>query len=241
MTTLKDNVAIVGDDIEASDGAWTFGGNTPKTFNEHVRKSVPYYQEGHDLTLALSNYFVQPSSACYEVGSSTGTLTRKLAARYPRTDWIGLDMAGEMVDEARRSSEDYENLSFVHTGAADFDFQPTDFIVSYYTMQFIRPRERQYFVDQIYNALNWGGAFVVFEKVRAPDARFQDMMNGLYIDYKLEQGYSASEILGKTKSLKGVLDPFSTQGNLDLFKRAGFVDVMAVFKYVCFEGFLCVK
>ena len=66
-------------------------------------------------------------------------------------------------------------------------------------------------------------------------------MSGLYVDYKLEQGYSASEILGKTKSLKGVLDPFSTQGNLDLFRRAGFVDVMSVFKYVCFEGFLCVK
>ena len=52
-------------------------------------------------------------------------------------------------------------------------------------MQFIRPRERQHFVDQVYNALNWGGDFVVFEKFRAPDARFQDMMNGLYVDYKV--------------------------------------------------------
>ncbi|MDJ0630627.1 MAG: methyltransferase domain-containing protein [Rhodobacter sp.] len=241
MGTIKERVATVGDDIEAGDGAWTFGGNTPKTFNDHVRKSVPYYLDGHDLTLALSNYFVQPGSVGYEVGSSTGALTRKLAERYPRTDWVGLDVAKEMVDEARRSSTGHDNLTFAHASAAEFDFEPTDFIVSYYTMQFIRPRERQQFVDRIYNALNWGGAFIVFEKVRAPDARFQDMMSGIYVDYKLEQGYSASEILGKTKSLKGVLEPFSTQGNLDLFKRAGFVDVMSIFKYVCFEGFLCVK
>ena len=30
-------------------------------------------------------------------------------------------------------------------------------------------------------------------------------------------------------------------GNLDLLKRAGFVDIMTVFKYICFEGFLAIK
>ena len=45
----------------------------------------------------------------------------------------------------------------------------------------------------------------------------------------------------KTRSLKGILEPFSTQGNLDLLSRAGFVDVMTVQKYLCFEGFLAIK
>ncbi|MEK7298654.1 MAG: methyltransferase, partial [Candidatus Margulisiibacteriota bacterium] len=43
------------------------------------------------------------------------------------------------------------------------------------------------------------------------------------------------------EQLKGVLEPFSTQGNLDLLKRAGFVDVTSVMKYICFEGFLAIK
>ena len=38
-----------------------------------------------------------------------------------------------------------------------------------------------------------------------------------------------------------VLEPFSTQGNLDLLHRAGFVDIIAVCKYLCFEGFLAIK
>jgi tRNA (cmo5U34)-methyltransferase len=41
--------------------------------------------------------------------------------------------------------------------------------------------------------------------------------------------------------LKGVLEPFSTQGNTDLLRRAGFVDLMTVMKYVCFEGYLAIK
>jgi len=84
-------------------------------------------------------------------------------------------------------------------------------------------------------------ALLLFEKVRAPDARFQDLMSSLYTDYKQDQGFSDAEIIAKSRSLKGVLEPFSTQGNLDLMSRAGFVDVMSVWKRLCFEGFLAIK
>mgnify|MGYP001499342982 FL=1 len=67
------------------------------------------------------------------------------------------------------------------------------------------------------------------------------MATAIYTDFKIEQGYNADEIVSKTRSLKGVLEPFSTQGNLELLKRAGFVDVMTIMKYVCFEGFLAIK
>jgi tRNA (cmo5U34)-methyltransferase len=95
--------------------------------------------------------------------------------------------------------------------------------------------------DKIYQSLEWGGAAIIFEKVRAPDARFQDLTVQLYHEFKLVQGFDETEVLNKQRSLKGVLEPFSTQGNLDLFKRAGFVDIMTILKYICFEGFLAIK
>jgi tRNA (cmo5U34)-methyltransferase len=108
-------------------------------------------------------------------------------------------------------------------------------------MQFTPPRHRQAIFDKIYNALNWGGAFIMFEKVRGPDARFQDICASLYNDFKVRQGFSPDEILSKTRSLKGVLEPFSTEGNLGLMRRAGFADMMSICKYICFEGFLAIK
>ena len=96
-------------------------------------------------------------------------------------------------------------------------------------------------INKIYKSLNWGGAFIIFEKTRGSDARFQDIFTTLYADYKLQQGYSPSEIIGKTRSLKGVLEPFSSQGNLDMLRRAGFKDIITVMKYLGFEGCLCIK
>jgi tRNA (cmo5U34)-methyltransferase len=145
-----------------------------------------------------------------------------------------------MVKKAN-STYKSENLTFINDDITTYEYEKSDLIISYYTIQFIHPKLRQKLIDKIYDSLEWGGAFVMYEKVRANDARFQDMLTNLYTEYKLDQGYSSEEIINKTKSLKGVLEPFSTQGNLDLLKRAGFVDVISIQKYMNFEGFLAIK
>ena len=61
------------------------------------------------------------------------------------------------------------------------------------------------------------------------------------MDYKIDQGFSPLSILDKSRSLKGVMEPFSTNGNLQLLKRAGFKDTVTIFKFACFEGFLSIK
>jgi tRNA (cmo5U34)-methyltransferase len=77
--------------------------------------------------------------------------------------------------------------------------------------------------------------------VHAPDARFQDIASGLYTELKLRRGFSGAEIVNKARALKGVLQPCSSEGNRDLLARAGFTDVMTMFKYVCFEGFVAIR
>jgi tRNA (cmo5U34)-methyltransferase len=236
----------VGDSLNAATSGWHFGGQTPEVFGTHIRRSVPNYEAGHRLITALSDFFVKPDSTCYELGCSLGELIGQLARHHqakPHTRWIGIDNEPAMIAKAQTRLADYPlpNVSFVCQDALSVPWEKSDFIVAYYTVQFIHPRVRQTLISQIYDTLNWGGAFILFEKVRGPDARFQDIFSTLYTDFKLENGFSPDEIVGKTQSLKGVLEPFSTQGNLDLLTRAGFKDVTTVMKHLCFEGFLAIK
>ena len=232
----------VGDNIDSSNAKWKFSGKMVKDFEKHVSKSVPLYHEGHDIILKISDYFVKDDSICYEIGTSTGVLSNQLAKRFidREAKFIGLDIEDDMINIAKERYK-LKNLSFEYADVLEYDFKQSDFITSYYVIQFIRPSQRQTLIDKIYQSLNWGGAFLYFEKVRAPDARFQDIMTGIYNEYKLEQGYSAEEIIQKTRSLKGVLEPFSTQGNIDMLKRAGFIDIMSVAKFGPFEGILAIK
>ena len=239
-------IGSVGDGLEAGNARWSFGGQTAQQFDEHVSKSVPMYTEGHQIICDLSDFFLSEGSSCYELGCSTGELTTKLALHNKSKDtarFVGIDLEPAMIELARQKGADLElgQAEFLLDDVLQTDISNADIVVAYYTVQFIRPSERQRLISKIYNALNWGGAFLLFEKVRANDARFQDITTSLYNEYKIAQGYTPEEIFSKSRSLKGVLEPFSTQGNLDLLARAGFQDVLTIFKYLAFEGFLAIK
>ena len=234
-----------GDNIKTEDSNWKFSGETVDNFDEHVKKSVPLYLEGHRITCDLSKFFVKDNSIVYEIGSSTGALLTKLSVSNQAkvgVRFIGLDIEKDMIDHANQLlKKGNDNVIFEHANIISTELEKSDLIVCYYTIQFIPPSDRQQVIDKLYQSLNWGGALIMFEKVRAPDARFQDIINTLYLNYKLEQGYSEENIISKMMSLKGVLEPFSTQGNIDLLKRAGFDDIVSVQKYLSFEGFLALK
>ncbi len=233
----------VGDVIEADNANWHFGGATSRHFDQHARRSIPHYDACHALTLALSDFFVSDNSLVYDLGCATGALLASLANRHQTRQLRlrGIDAEADMVELARQRTIAHPAVEIIQDNIVDYAYEPCDLIIACYTLQFVPPRARQAIFDRLYAALNWGGALIMFEKVRAPDARFQDIMTALYTDFKLEQGYSGDEIVAKSRSLKGVLEPFSRDGNLALMQRAGFIDITTVFKYVCFEGFLAIK
>ena len=230
--------------IKKKRGSWNFGKNVPNKFVNHITASVPEYDLGHEIILKLSDFFLKDNSNFYDIGCSTGNLIEKLYKfSNKKVNLIGLDSEKQMINFARKNlkKKKIRNFKIVHSNILKQNLKKSDLIVSYYTIQFIPPKYRQNVINKIYKSLNWGGAFIMFEKVRAPDARFQDILNSLYLDFKAENGFSNQEIIEKQKSLRGVLEPFSTFGNTGLLKRSGFVDITTIFKHICFEGYLCIK
>ena len=233
----------VDTNIQAENAGWSFE-NIAEDFDDHVRKSVPLYDAGHELVCKLSDFFMPESATVVELGTATGVLAEKFLKHNSRRSdisYIGIDRVESMLEKARDRCAGDERVLFKNDDIVTEPLDKNTMTISYYTMQFIHPRSRQEVFNKVYQALEWGGAFVLFEKVRAPDARFQDIAAQLYVEFKIDQGFTDTEILGKQRSLKGVQEPFSTQGNLDLLNRAGFVDVMTIMKSVCFEGFLAIK
>jgi len=234
----------VGDEIQAGRGRWNFDGTVASTFDSHVVRSVPQYREMHQLAVDLSDFFVKKDSLVYDLGCSTGTLTRLLAEhnldKTPRI--VGIDSVPEMLSTATaKESRAKACITYRCEDLIATELDASDYVVMFYTLQFTPPSVRQSVVDRIYKSLNWGGAFLLVEKVRGPDARFQDIATALYEEFKLRNGFEPAESAAKTRSLRGVLEPFSSDGNRDLLRRAGFVDVMSIAKHICFEAFLAIK
>ena len=153
-----------GDNIKVEDSNWRFSGDVVSNFDEHVKKSIPLYSEGHQITCDVSKFFVKDKSIVYEIGSSTGVLLSKLAKSNSSkmdTRFIGFDIEKDMVDFANKNlkENDVKNLSFEHTDIVSIELEKSDLIICYYTIQFIPPSVRQQVIDKLYQALNWGGTW----------------------------------------------------------------------------------
>ena len=242
---MSENIEKAGDNISADVSSWSFAGKTPLVFDQHISKSVPGYDEGQQIISSYCDFFINLNpKRIYDLGCSTGSLLQKIESRHSNKDisYIGYDVIPEMIDIAnKRKFINKNRFDFSCENILEVEFLESSVITSYYTLQFILPSVRQKLVNKIYESLCWGGAFFVFEKTRGPDGRFQDMNTHVYNDYKLRNGYKPEEIFSKSRSLAGVLEPFSDRGNHEMFQRAGFKDIEYIFTNISFKGWICVK
>tara|TARA_Y100000389_G_scaffold203786_1_gene253464 strand:- start:4899 stop:5612 length:714 start_codon:yes stop_codon:yes gene_type:complete len=219
---------------------WKFDKKVVNNFEQHINSSVPFYRISHDLTLKMSDFFIKDKSIYYDLGCSKGNLLKDIQNRHSKKNFklIGIDESKEMIKSAQNKTK---KIKLHCKNLVNFNYEKSDFITSLYTLQFVQPKFRQKLINKLYSSLNWGGGLILFEKIRGNDARFQDILNFSYFDYKTEQNLSAIEILNKEISLRSVLEPYTIKTNIDFLKRAGFKDVMPISQYLCFVGFLAIK
>ena len=232
----------VGKNITARKSNWTFKSKVvAKEFDNHISKSIPMYHHVQKLVCDISLFFLKENSKILDLGCSTGSQLNQINKINPhKTQYTGLDISKEMINYAKKRYKK-KNIKFINESVKDFKFEKYDLILSIYTIQFIETRYRQLIFNKIYKNLNWGGGFLIFEKIRGSDARFQDIYNSLYNEFKIYNGFLPEEIFNKTRSLFGVLEPFTDKGNLQLIQRAGFKDIVTVFHWINFKGYLCIK
>lgn len=239
----------VGDNISAARGAWSFSTIDHSIFEDHIEKSVPGYSQGHEYITFLSDYFISSGSRVYDIGCSTGNLIEKISKynhEKNNVKFVGIEPVEGFKREfskliKRNQKNTNHSFKFVKKPIQNVSLLECDLVCSYYTIQFIRPKYRQGVIDHIYSKLNWGGGFLFFEKVRGIDARFHEMIDLAYLEYKKSIGFTNDEIISKMFSLKGVLEPYSSKENYNFLERAGFKDITVVFKNLCFEGLLAIK
>jgi len=229
--------------IDASKSSWTFNSeNVANNFDQHVKKSVPFYSEAQDLITTMSDFFTSENSIYYDLGCSTGALTRKVNSKnqHKNIKSIGIDNSKQMIKEAKKNSFN-KGCIFKYGDITEFKYNKSNLITSFYTIQFIHPSVRAELIKNIYESLNWGGGFFLFEKTRASDARYQDLITTSYFEYKQKNGFQNDQIFNKYMSLSGVLEPFSDNGNLQILQAGGFSDIEIIFKYAPFTGYLAIK
>ena len=175
---------------------FAFDERVAKVFDNMVSRSVPFYNEVQRIQSDLiMDFLPEEAGVVCDLGCSTGT-TLEYLTRHPKcpesTHFIGYDNSESMLDKARDKLSAPLAAGKVSLMTADLSHLPPlpacNVIILNWTLQFVRPIDREQLLKDIYQALKPGGIILLSEKILVNDP----VLNRLYIDHYLQFKISQS-------------------------------------------------
>ena len=219
-----------------------FDESVASVFDDMISRSVPYYEISSELICDIVAKRAVNGAKVFDFGCSTGSLLLKLYQKRKDLCLVGVDNSNAMIKSAKNKALAFgADVEFVLDDILNFSFVNADVVLLNYTLQFIRPINRQSFIDKIYHSLNDNALFIFSEKLVFKDGVFTKEMIEIYESYKEKQGYSRYEIAQKREALENVLIPYTEGENKKLCQNAGFKAVETIFRWGNFSTFVAFK
>ncbi len=219
--------------------------NYAENFDDHIGKSIRGYEDLRNDCVLLSEYFIENETNVLDIGCSTGRFLRGIhdynqdktsGARY-----LGVDIEPEFSQQWVALED--RNIKFQLGDLRSFDgYENLSFVTSLFSLQFIPEKDRYSVMQNIFDNMIPGGAFVLAEKTLGKSSKIQDMLTFMYYDHK-RKSFSEQEILEKEKSLRNKLKLWTEPQIVASLQKVGFHpdNIQVFWRNHLFAGFLAIK
>ncbi|MFV0561730.1 carboxy-S-adenosyl-L-methionine synthase CmoA [Malaciobacter mytili] len=220
-----------------------FDEDVASVFDDMLNRSVPYYKQTQELTIKFALNYLNKNDVVYDLGCSTASTLIELG-KHSKYDLklIGIDNSSAMLARASKKCKAFGiDIELRNDDLLNTSYENAKLIISNYTLQFIRPLQREKLIQKIYNSLDKDGIFIFSEKVISSNKTLNKQCIDIYYDFKKQQGYSEYEISQKREALENVLIPYTEEENKKMILDAGFSHYETIFKWVNFATFIAIK
>ncbi len=211
-------------------------------FNDMLERSVPMYEESLKQQAGLVSRFYQSGTDVYDLGCSNGNLGMKIL-NDKNISIIAVDSSSPMIERyrSRLDNDQKQSVKLICDYIENIQISNASVVIVNLTLQFIDMKKRAELVNRIYKGLVKGGVFVLTEKITHDDKIFKSIYEDFYINFKLENGYSALEISQKRDALEKVLIPETISDHKTRIKKAGFKGFDIFLKWFNFASMIACK
>ncbi len=220
-----------------------FDEEVASVFDDMLNRSVPFYKEMQRLSINFACNFLAENDKVYDLGCSTASTLIELSHHFKNNlNLIGIDNSSAMLNRAAKKAKAFGvDIKLINADLHDVSYDDAKLILSNYTLQFIRPLQREKLVKKIYDSLQEKGIFIFSEKVISSNSTLNKQSIDEYYEFKKTQGYSEFEISQKREALENVLIPYTEEENKKMILDAGFTHCETIFKWVNFATFIAIK
>ncbi|MES9831444.1 MAG: carboxy-S-adenosyl-L-methionine synthase CmoA [Candidatus Thiodiazotropha sp. DIVDIV] len=233
-------------DVQQVIPGFVFDERVAQVFPDMINRSVPGYGTIINMIGTLASKWVSRGTNCYDLGCSLGAASLAVCYSTPHQEYqlFAVDNSIAMLQQAsKRLSTDVDDypIQLVCSDVRDVVIQNASMVILNFTLQFIPARDREQFIEQIYNGMLEKGLLVLSEKIALPDAVSQDLFTEMHHNFKKAQGYTDLEISQKRTALENVLIPETLERHKARLEKVGFTTVTVWFQCFNFVSLLAIK
>lgn len=223
-----------------------FDNEVAEVFHDMALRSIPLFYETHNMHAALcAPWMEQEKVAILDVGASRGAFLSAMAKHYGlprdgahvRMNDISLDMATKLLCEFPWATVD--NLDIAGSTFMDMPNEQWDIINCTYVLQFIPADQQVGVLQKLVRMLKPGGVLFLGQKLDTPGPMGR-LLHSQYVQFRLDNGYTAAEIDAKTAALKNSMWPMP-EGTLTYYLNRFGLSVMETSRWTVFNNYMCTK
>lgn len=207
--------------------SWTFETKEiAETFDSHVREQLPWYDMVTDAVRYIIRNYLPEHGTVVDIGASTGNLIDKILPLVTERngDVIAVEKSKDMIAVLNKKFLGRPSVWIHHEDIVNADMHKGEVYVMFLTMMFIPVEYRKTVIDAMRANCTKGGVIIVVDKVCDHGGYFSTVLKRLTMQFKLQQGAKAEDVLTKEMSLAGIqipIDPAILGTDAKQFFRMG--------------------
>lgn len=192
---------------------WTFQSKeVVNSFDDHVREQLPWYDLATKAVTHLGRHYVPKNGLVYDIGASTGNISCALEAAMPdrNAEIVAIEESKEMCAKLYDRLSKLSPKSMISCECANaigYDYKAYDFAVCFLTLMFFPVATRRAWVNKLSGLMKPGGALVIVDKIVTPPGYVGTALRRMAMQFKLDSGASAEDVIAKELSLSGYQRP----------------------------------
>lgn len=202
--------------------------------NELIPQMTVFYRTAVELT-KINN----ANGKILDLGAGTGLLTEWVMKKYPKADYMLVDIADGMLDIARERFNGFDNVRFkvedYRNGISGGKYQA---IISSMSIHHLDYNEKRQLYKKIYDSLSDDGVFVNADQVKGEDDESEEIVKRYQLNY-IENCSLSREEKDKTYDRIKLDKMDKTSDQINMLREVGFTSVDIYYKlynYIVFRA-----
>ena len=204
-------------------------------YDVNRRRFIPCFDDFYEgTTQFIASNIIEPKRIL-DLGAGTGLLSNFWYQCFPKAEYVLVDIAGEMLEVARKRFAGLENVSYqIMDYSKELPKEEFDVIVSALSIHHLEDENKKELFSRIYDKLPSGGLFINYDQFCAGTAEMNLWFDSFW-EKQLETSGLSSLDLERWKERRKLDRECSLEDEIDMLQKSGFREVKCIYSHQKFS------